>query len=117
MNCLDSSHLEPFLADNVTYTSQWVMDDMEGKGAYLDYIRPKLNIIRKSGERVWAEIGLVGGDSNKPCVLLAQGAADNFKATLLITTERDKIRRMVICLIPTPSECLRTGEIPMPSVG
>ena len=49
MNTLDASHLEPLLADDFNYASQWVFAEIESKTAYLNYITPKLETIRKSG--------------------------------------------------------------------
>jgi len=57
MNTLDSSCLEPLLADDFHYASQWVFAEIESKKAYLEYIAPKLDAIRKSGSVVWAEMG------------------------------------------------------------
>ena len=52
MNTLDASCLEPLLADDFHYASQWVFAEIESKKAYLEYIVPKLDAIRKSGSVV-----------------------------------------------------------------
>ena len=49
MNTLDVSCLAPLLADDFHYASQWVFAEIESKPAYLEYIVPKLDAIRKSG--------------------------------------------------------------------
>jgi len=64
MNILDAAHLEPLLADDFHYASQWVFDEIESKSAYLEYIVQKLEAIRESGSTVWAET---------PTVTLHQG--------------------------------------------
>ncbi|MEE4254532.1 MAG: hypothetical protein V2I50_10885, partial [Desulfuromusa sp.] len=56
MNTLDVSHLIPWLADDMTYSSQWVFESIQGKEAYVDYITAKLETVRKSNSQVWAEI-------------------------------------------------------------
>jgi len=51
MNTLDASSLEPLLADDFHYASQWVFAEIESKRTYVEYIVPKLDAIRKSGTR------------------------------------------------------------------
>lgn len=45
MNTLDASFLEPLLAEDFHYASQWVLAEIESKSAYLEYIVPKLDAI------------------------------------------------------------------------
>jgi len=52
MNTLDFKHLESWLTGDLTYSSQWVFENMHGKAAYSSYIRGKLDTIRKAGVRV-----------------------------------------------------------------
>jgi len=54
MNSLDASILEPLLAENFCYASQWVLEEIDSKTEYLNYIVPKLEAIRESGSSVWA---------------------------------------------------------------
>lgn len=49
MKMLDVWCLEPLLADDFHYASQWVLAEIESKNAYLEYIVPKLEAIKKSG--------------------------------------------------------------------
>ena len=49
MNTPVVSSLEPLLANDFHYASQWVLPQIESKSAYLEYIVPKLDAIRKSG--------------------------------------------------------------------
>jgi len=112
MNHLDFSHLEPWLDEDVKYTSQWVMDDIHGRDDYAKYIQGKLSAIRRSGKRVWAEIGYTEAFGAGPCVVLAQGTATDLAATLLVDLSGDKISSMTMCCVPSPHECRRTGEYP-----
>ena len=113
MNTLDFKHLEPWLAEDLTYSSQWVFEDMHGKEAYSLYIQGKLDTIRKAGMRVWAEIAYTDAFGAGPCVVLAQGTEDNLKSTMLITLCGDKISEMSMCAVPSPHECRRTGDLPI----
>ena len=112
MNTLDFSHLEPWLDDNLKYTSQWVFDEMNGKAAYSEYICNKLNMIKEKGDRVWAEIGHTCLFS-RYYVILAQGEESNLHATLLITMNESKIQKMAMCCVPSPYDCERIGERPL----
>jgi hypothetical protein len=113
MNNLDVSHIAPWLAEDVTYSSQWVMEDMHGKEAYLNYIKGKLASIKRTGSRVWAEIAYTDAFGAGPCVVLSQGSQDNLTATLLLEIRDGKIISMIMCAVPSPNECRRTGEIPL----
>lgn len=41
INTFDTEHLEPFLADDLRYNSQWMLSKMIGKEEYLKHIRAK----------------------------------------------------------------------------
>lgn len=105
-------HLEPLLADNFNYASQWVLQEITSKQQYLDYIRPKLESIKSSGTRVWAELGELDTYPQGPCLVVAQGEKDNLVATVLVEVAGDKIQRFDMCQIPPPQSARRTGEYP-----
>lgn len=112
MNTLDASHLEPFLADDFHYASQWVFAEIESKSAYLEYIVPKLDAIQKSGGAAWAEMGWLDHEFPGPCVVMAQGDKDNLLAVVLAKVEDGKIQRLDLCGAPSPHSARRTGEYP-----
>jgi len=112
MNTLDVSHLTPWLADDMTYSSQRVFASLSGKEAYLNYITEKLETVRKANASVWAEIAHTEAFSAGPCVVLAQGTKDNLVSTLLLKLRDGKIVNMDMCAVPAPNECYRTGEFP-----
>jgi hypothetical protein len=112
MNNLDYRALEPWLADDFHYESQWVLDEITSKAAYEAYIVPKLETIRRTGSRVWAELAFTDVFGSGPCVVLAQGERNNRQATLLVTMLANRISRMDLCCVPAPQECRLTGEIP-----
>jgi hypothetical protein len=113
MHHLSADHLEPLLADDFHYASQWVFAEITSKQEYLNYIRPKLEAIRHSGARVWAEIGNLTEHPGGPCLLLAQVEKDNLQATVLATVVDGKIQRLDMCAVPSPQAAKRTGEYPL----
>lgn len=112
MNTLDVSCLEPLLADDFHYASQWVFAEIESKAAYLEYIVPKLDAIRDSGAAVWAEMGWLDREVPGPCVVMAQGHKDNLLAVVLAEVEGGKIKRLDLCGAPSPHSARRTGDYP-----
>jgi hypothetical protein len=112
MNTLDVSHLEPLLADDFHYASHWVFAEIESKSAYMAYIVPKLDSVRKSGTTPWAEMGWLDHECPGPCVVMAQGDRNNLLAVVLAVVEGDKIKRLDLCGVPSPMSAHRTGEYP-----
>ena len=112
MNTLDVSHLEPLLADDFHYASQWVFDEIESKSAYLEYIVPKLETIRESGSTVWAEMGWLAREFPGPCVIMSQDDRNNLLAVVLAEVRGGKIKRLDLCGAPSPRDARRRGEYP-----
>lgn len=54
-NALTADLLAPALDDNFRYGSMWVLTDLVGKHAYMDYIRGKIEAIRSSHSEVKAQ--------------------------------------------------------------
>ena len=113
MNTLDSSKLESLLAENFRYASQMVFSEIESKQEYMAYIKPKLEAVRSSGDKVWAEMGRLDDDFTGPCVVLAQGDKENLVAVILAEIEGDFISRIDMCIVPTPQSAVRSGEYPV----
>ena len=112
MNTLDASCLEPLLADDFHYASQWVFAEIESKSSYLEYIVPKLDAIRRSGATAWAEMGWLDHEFPGPCVVMAQGDKDTLVAVVLAKIEDGKIKRLDLCGAPSPHSVRRTGDYP-----
>lgn len=112
MNTLDVKHIEALLAEDFCYTSQWVFEEITSKQAFIDYIRPKLESIVKTGSWVYAEMAELKSYGGGPCVVMAQGSKDNLLAIVLAEVNDGKIKRLDICQIPPPSAATRTGEYP-----
>ena len=113
MNTLDSSKLEPLLSDDFYYASQMVLVEIESKQEYLDYINPKLEVVRASGTKVWAELAMLTHSFPGPCVVLAQGDKENLVALVLAKVKVDQIERIDMCIVPTPQSAKRSGEYPV----
>ena len=113
MNTLDSSKLEPLLSDDFYYASQMVLVVIESKQEYLDYINPKLEVVRASGTKVWAEMAMLTHSFPGPCVVLAQGEKENLVALVLAKVKGDQIERIDMCIVPTPQSAKRSGEYPV----
>lgn len=109
MNTLDAKGFEPLLADDFHYASQWVFSEIESKQEYVYYITGKLEAVKASGKKVWAEMGHCNWG---PCVVMAEGEQDNLVATVLAKVEGGKIKRMDMCCVPSPHESRRSGEYP-----
>ena len=112
MHHLSADYLAPLLADDFHYASQWVFEEITSKQQYLDYIRPKLEAIKASGNRVRAELAELQTYPGGPCLVMAQGEKDNISATVLVEVVSSKIRRLDMCFIPSPQNARRSGEHP-----
>ena len=116
-NTLNYGALEPWSPDDFQYESQWVYSALESKAAYAAYIVPKMDLIRREGSRLWAEIAYVQafqpGPGPGPCVVLAQDQRERLHSTLLLKMRGRQIQRADLCFIPAPESCRRTGELPV----
>lgn len=112
VNTLDASHLEPLLADDFHYASQWVFAEMESKAEFMEYIVPKLETMRRSDAMPWAEMGWLDHTFPGPCVVIAQGDKDDLVAVMLAKVENGKIRRLDLCCVPPPQSARRSGDYP-----
>ncbi len=116
MNSLDYSKLEPLLSHDFHYASQMVLAEIKSKQEYLDYINPKLEVVRASGTKVWAEMAILTHSFPGPCVVLAQGDKENLVALVLAKVKGDQIKRIDMCIVPTPQSANRSGEYPNESI-
>ena len=113
MNTLDSSYLEPFLAEDFVYESQMVFEPITSKQAFMEYIRPKLATVKRSNATVFAEIGRVAAyGQEQPCVVLAQNTRENLVGLVLAKTTGRLLKRLDLCIVPSPHSAARSGEYP-----
>lgn len=113
MNTLRVESLEPLLADDFNYASQTVFEELTSKKAFLEYIRPKLETVAKTGTTVFAEMGTVSAyGKRQPCVVLAQNNKENLVGLVLARVANDKLARLDLCIVPPPQSAERSGEYP-----
>ena len=112
MNTLDAGAIEPLLADDFHYSSQWVLVEITSKKEYMDYIRPKLKAVRDSETNVWAEMAHLEQEIPGPCVVLAQNSKDNLLSLILGKVANGKLTRLDMCGAPSPHSAKRSGEYP-----
>lgn len=112
MNTLDASHIESILSDDFHYASQWVFSEIKSKQDYLDYIKPKLEAVKASGKRVWAEMAELEREIPGPCVVLAQDQQDNLISLVVAQVKDGKVARLDMCGAPSPHDAIRSGNYP-----
>jgi hypothetical protein len=117
-NTLDAGKFAPLLADDFHYASQWVFAEITSKAEYLDYITKKLEAVKASGVKVWAEIGeieesfaVLSHGWGDPCVFMANGGQDNLVSIVLAEVKDDKIKRLDMCMLDL-YRGKRSGEYP-----
>jgi hypothetical protein len=118
-NNFEITDLEPLIDEKFCYSSMWVLADLEGRDAYLDYLRGKLKAIRNSNAPVTAEIAETRPYPNyqmpeEPCVYVRQDApGETREAVVLFATNKSgMVTNIWMNMIPLPSTVFRTGEIP-----
>ena len=109
INHLDSAHFEPLLADNVEFHSQLVLEALEGKEAYLHYIRSKMRLWED--QEVTAQLAYTPMGGVGPCVIFSSGVQDRH-VTVCFTVEDGLVVELCYCVVPHPTECHATGEYP-----
>ncbi len=112
MNTLNASRIEPILAEDFHYASQWVLAEITSKEEFLNYITPKLDAIRSSGSEVWAEMGELTREIPGPCVVMAQGCKANILSVVLAKVENGKLKSLSMCGAPSPHDAIRSGRYP-----
>lgn len=118
MNTLDAGKIEPLLAEDFHYASQWVFQELVSKQEYLQYIAGKLEALKTPDTKVWAEMGeieesfaVLSHGPGTSCVVMAQGEKDNVLSLVFAEVENSKIRRLDMCM-PDLYRWERTGEYP-----
>jgi len=113
-NTHDPSVLEPILAEDLRVMSRWVVSDLIGREAYLDYLRRKFETFDQTGSMVRVEIGQTPGDSQgsagRPCALIEQDGS--LLATVLFDVVGGRLSQITLGPFPPPGDCGRWGEFP-----
>ena len=112
LHTLDSSELESFLSEDFSYSSQKVLTDMNSKDEFIEYIRPKLETIKKSKNPVYAELGVCPAYGHTDCLIMAQGDKSNLIGVAYASVDEGKICDLALCIVPTPDSAKRSGIYP-----
>ena len=112
MHTLDSSEFESFLTEDFSYSSQKVLTDMNSKDEFIEYIRPKLETIKKTKSSVYAELGVCPAYGHNDCLIMAQGDKSNLLGVAYASVEEGKISGLSLCIVPTPDSAIRSGIYP-----
>ena len=112
MHTLDSSEFESFLSEDFTYSSQKVLTDMNSKDEFIEYIRPKLETIKKTNSSVYAELGVCPAYGHADCLIMAQGDKSNLLGVAYASVDKGKISGLSLCIVPTPDSAIRSGIYP-----
>jgi len=113
-NTRDVSMVGPILADDVRVMSRWVVNDMVGRDAYLDYLRRKFLTFDEAGTRVRVELAETPGGGpesvSRPCAVIEQDGSA--LATVLFDVVGGELFQISIGPHPAPNACVRMGEFP-----
>ena len=112
MHTLDSSEFESFLSEDFSYSSQEVLTDMNSKDEFIEYIRPKLETIKKSKNPVYAELGVCPAYGHTDCLIMAQGDKSNLLGVAYASVDEGRICSLALCIVPTPDSAIRSGIYP-----
>ena len=112
LHTLDSSEFESFLSEDFSYSSQKVLTEMKSRDEFIEYIRPKLETIKKSKSPVYAEIGICPAYGHTDCLIMAQGDKSNLLGVAYASVDEGKISGLSLCIVPTPDSAERSGIYP-----
>ena len=112
LHTLDSSEFESFLSEDFSYSSQKVLTDMNSRDEFIEYIRPKLETIKKSKSLVYAELGICPAYGHIDCLIMAQGDKSNLIGVAYASVDKGKISALALCIVPTPDSAERSGIYP-----
>jgi hypothetical protein len=113
-NTLDPSVLAPILAEEVRVMSRWVVNDLVGRSAYLDYLARKFGTFDAASTTVRVELAQTPGhppeSGGRPCALVEQDG--RLLATVLFDVIGGRLTQVSLSDHPAPRKCVGTGEYP-----
>ena len=112
MHTLDSFEFESFLSEDFSYSSQKVLIDMNSKDEFIEYIRPKLETIKKTKSYVYAELGFCPAYGHTDCLIMAQGDKSKLLGVAYASVDQGKISGISLCIVPAPDAAERSGIYP-----
>lgn len=116
-NHQDTEYVSGYLADDLVYDSQWVLATIKGKVDYLEYLKPKFELVKKlctEGKMsVVAELANLPGLESTPVIILTQVQQKEIvKISILVEEVDGKITHISFCAIPDPHSALLSGVVP-----
>tara|TARA_B100000900_G_scaffold227375_1_gene193043 strand:- start:336 stop:770 length:435 start_codon:yes stop_codon:yes gene_type:complete len=112
LHTLDSSEFESFLSEDFLYSSQRVLTNMNSRDEFIEYVRPKLETIKKSRSPVYAELGILPSYGHTDCLIMAQGDKSNLLGVAYASVKECKICGLALCIVPSPDSAERSGIYP-----
>ena len=85
---------------------------MNSRDEFIEYIRPKLEIIKKTKSSVYAELGICPAYGHTDCLIMAQGDKSNLLGVAYASVDEGKISGLSLCIVPTPDSAIRSGIYP-----
>ena len=82
------------------------------KNEFIEYIRPKLETIKKTNSSVYAELGICPAYGHTDCLIMAQGDKSNLLGVAYASVDEGKISGLSLCIVPTPDSAIRSGIYP-----
>jgi len=112
LHTLDSSEFESFLSEDFSYSLQKGLNDMNSRDEFLEYIRPKLETIKKSKSSLYAELGICPAYGHIDCLIMAQGNKFNLLGVAYASVDKGKTTGLSLCIVPTPDSAQWSGIYP-----
>jgi hypothetical protein len=120
-NLRDVGVLVPLLAEDCTYGSQSVLEDLRGKGAVATFLAEKMEALRAAGVEHLATAELAADPGGRPCTLLRQRASAYGRPRLgsivgyhrIALAPDGRISQLfLVTSVPPPEECRGAGLFP-----
>ena len=99
LHTLDSTEFESFLSEDFSYSSQKVLTDMNSRDEFIEYIRPKLETIKKTKSSVYAELGVCLAYGHIDCLIMAQGDKSNLLGVAYASVDEEKKYLVLPCAL------------------
>lgn len=110
LNTRDPLAFVPLLAENVQYSSQNVLADMNGRKEVAKYLAGKMANIEKnlSAHVVFAELGEWQG---RPCVVVAQAEKEPPVAVVIFSVKKKAVLTVAMCTVVPNPDMVQRSEI------
>ena len=86
---------------------------MNSKDEFIEYIRPKLETIKKTKSSVYAELGVCPAYGHTDCLIMAQGDKSNLLGVAYASVEEEKISESASFIDDLGADSLDTVELVM----